>query len=76
MASFRLSSRFISPCRYLGGGPNQLFLGLLLASDAEMYVKNEVARSNCFYGAWAVSTGAAELPEAAAAARISTLRRN
>jgi alkylation response protein AidB-like acyl-CoA dehydrogenase len=38
---------------------------------AEMYVKNEVARSNCFYGAWAVSTGAAELPEAAAAARIA-----
>lgn len=38
---------------------------------AEMYVKNEVARSNCFYGAWAVSTDAAELPEAAAAARIA-----
>ncbi|MEH6410110.1 MAG: acyl-CoA dehydrogenase family protein [Hyphomonas sp.] len=38
---------------------------------AEMYVKNEVARSNCFYGAWAVSTDAAELPEAAAAARVA-----
>ena len=38
---------------------------------ADMYVKNEVARSNCFYGAWAVSTNAAELPEAAAAARIA-----
>ena len=38
---------------------------------AEMYVKNEVARSNCFYGAWAVSTNSAELPEAAAAARIA-----
>ena len=38
---------------------------------ADMYVKNEVARSNCFFGAWAVSTDAAELPEAAAAARIA-----
>ena len=38
---------------------------------AEMYVKNEVARSNCYYGAWAVSTDAAELPEAAAAARVA-----
>lgn len=38
---------------------------------ADMYVKNEVARSNCYYGAWALSTNAAELPEAAAAARIA-----
>ncbi len=38
---------------------------------ADMYVKNEVARSNCFYGAWALSTDAAELPEAAAAARLA-----
>ena len=38
---------------------------------AEMYVKNEVARSNCFYGAWALSSGAAELPEAAAASRLA-----
>ena len=38
---------------------------------ADMYVKNEVARSNCYYGAWALSTGAAELPEAAAAARVA-----
>ncbi len=38
---------------------------------AEMYVKNEVARSNCYYGAWAVSTDAGELPEAAAAARVA-----
>jgi alkylation response protein AidB-like acyl-CoA dehydrogenase len=28
-------------------------------------------RSNCYYGAWALSTNASELPEAAAAARIS-----
>ncbi|MEM1105831.1 MAG: acyl-CoA dehydrogenase family protein [Pseudomonadota bacterium] len=38
---------------------------------AEMYVKNEVARSNCYYGAWALSTDASELPEAAAAARVA-----
>jgi alkylation response protein AidB-like acyl-CoA dehydrogenase len=38
---------------------------------AEMYVKNEVARSNCYYGAWALSSDAAELPEAAAAARLA-----
>ena len=38
---------------------------------ADMYVKNEVARSNAYYGAWALSTDAAELPEAAAAARVA-----
>ena len=38
---------------------------------ADMYVKNEVARANCYYGAWALSTDAAELPEAAAAARLA-----
>ena len=38
---------------------------------ADMYVKTELARSNAYYGAWALASGAAELPEAAAAARIS-----
>jgi alkylation response protein AidB-like acyl-CoA dehydrogenase len=38
---------------------------------ADMYVKNEVARSNAYYGAWALNTNAAELPVAAAAARIA-----
>ena len=38
---------------------------------ADMYVKNEVARSNCYYGAWALNTNAAELPVAASAARIA-----
>lgn len=38
---------------------------------ADMYVKNEVARSNCYYGAWALSTNASELPEAAAASRLA-----
>ncbi|MBU6444238.1 MAG: acyl-CoA/acyl-ACP dehydrogenase [Alphaproteobacteria bacterium] len=37
---------------------------------ADMYVNNELARSNAYYGAWALSTGAPELPLAAAAARV------
>jgi alkylation response protein AidB-like acyl-CoA dehydrogenase len=38
---------------------------------ADMYVKNELARSNAYYAAWALNTGAPELPIAAAAARIA-----
>ncbi len=38
---------------------------------ADMYVSATLARSNCYYGAWALSTDAGELPEAAATARIS-----
>jgi acyl-CoA dehydrogenase len=38
---------------------------------ANMYVKNTLARSNCYYGAWALNTDAAELPVAAATARVS-----
>lgn len=38
---------------------------------ADMYVKNQVARSNAYYGAWALNTNAAELPVAASAARIA-----
>ena len=38
---------------------------------AHCYVKNTLARSNCYYGAWALSTNARELPVAAAAARVS-----
>jgi alkylation response protein AidB-like acyl-CoA dehydrogenase len=38
---------------------------------ADMYVSATLARSNGYYGAWALSTGAAELPEAAASARVS-----
>ena len=32
---------------------------------ADMYVSATLARSNCYYGAWALSTNAVELPEAA-----------
>ncbi len=38
---------------------------------ADMYVKNELARSNAYYGAWALNTAAPELPLAASAARIA-----
>jgi alkylation response protein AidB-like acyl-CoA dehydrogenase len=38
---------------------------------ADVYVATELARSNAFYGAWALSADAAELPLAAATARIS-----
>ncbi len=38
---------------------------------ADMYVGIEVARSNAYYGAWALSTEAAELPFAAAASRAA-----
>lgn len=38
---------------------------------ADMYVKNEVARSNAYYGAWALNTNAPELPVAASSARIA-----
>jgi acyl-CoA dehydrogenase len=38
---------------------------------ADVYVATELARSNAYYGAWALSRNAAELPLAAAAARVS-----
>jgi len=38
---------------------------------ADIYVKNELARSNAYYGAWALNTNAPETPLAASAARIA-----
>jgi alkylation response protein AidB-like acyl-CoA dehydrogenase len=38
---------------------------------ADMYVAIELGRSNAYYGAWALSTESAQLPLAAAAARIA-----
>jgi acyl-CoA dehydrogenase len=38
---------------------------------ADMYVAATLARSNAYYGAWALSTASPELPEAAATARVS-----
>jgi alkylation response protein AidB-like acyl-CoA dehydrogenase len=38
---------------------------------ADILVEIEIARSNAFYGAWAMSTDSPELPQAAALARLS-----
>lgn len=38
---------------------------------ADIYVNNEIARSNAYYGAWALNADAPELLQAAAAARIA-----
>lgn len=38
---------------------------------ADVFVKNSVARANAYYGAWALSSGSAELPVASAAAHIA-----
>ncbi|OZA12037.1 MAG: hypothetical protein B7Y02_07925 [Rhodobacterales bacterium 17-64-5] len=38
---------------------------------ADMYATNVLARSNAYYGAWALNCNATELPRAAATARVS-----
>ena len=38
---------------------------------ADVYIATEIARSNAYYGAWALASGAGDLPVAAAAARIA-----
>ena len=38
---------------------------------ADVYVATELARSNAYYGAWAMTAGGGELPLAAASARVS-----
>lgn len=43
---------------------------------ANVYVKNTLARSNGYYGAWALSTDAPELALAAATARVSATQAN
>lgn len=40
---------------------------------ADMFVAKELARSNAYYGAWALSVDADELPLAAATARVSAI---
>lgn len=40
---------------------------------ADMYVKIQLARSHAYYGAWALSHVAPELPQAAAGARLAAL---
>lgn len=38
---------------------------------ADAYVNNQIARSNAYYGIWALDAGSRELPTAAAAARVA-----
>ena len=40
---------------------------------ADVYVALELARSNAYYGAWAIAAGAAELSVAGAAARVAAI---
>lgn len=40
---------------------------------ADMYIKNQLARSHAYYGAWALSTDAPERAQAAAGARLAAL---
>jgi len=56
--------------RYAFGRPIGSFQGIK-HKLADMYIQVEMARSNAYYGAWAVHTGAAELPIAASVARIA-----
>ncbi len=41
---------------------------------AGMYVKNAIARSNAYYGAWALASGSESLPLAAATARVASIQ--
>jgi acyl-CoA dehydrogenase len=56
--------------RFAFGRPIGSFQGIK-HKLADMYIQLELARSNAYYGAWAVHTDAAELPVAAAVARIA-----
>lgn len=40
---------------------------------ADMYIKNQLARSHAYYGAWALLTDAPDLAQAAAGARIAAI---
>ena len=41
---------------------------------ADMYIAFTLAKSNCYYAAWALSTNAADLPSASATARVSATK--
>ncbi len=56
--------------RFAFGRPIGSFQGLKHMM-ADMYVALKLAESNCYYAAWALSTDAADLPLAAATARVS-----
>ena len=41
---------------------------------ADMYIALTLAKSNCYYAAWALSTNSSDLPTAAATARVSSTK--
>ena len=41
---------------------------------ADMYIALTLAKSNCYYAAWALSTNSADLPSASATARVSATK--
>ena len=41
---------------------------------ADMYIALTLAKSNCYYAAWALSTNSADLPTASATARVSSTK--
>jgi len=71
-AALDMACKFSSE-RFAFGRPIASFQGIKHRL-AEMYVSLELARSNCYHGAYALSTGAADLPVAAAAARVAAGR--
>jgi alkylation response protein AidB-like acyl-CoA dehydrogenase len=56
--------------RYAFGRPIASFQALKHRL-ADLYVAIELARSSCYYAAWALSAGSDELPRAACGARVS-----
>jgi hypothetical protein len=58
--------------RYAFGRPIGSFQGIK-HKLANIFIGVELARSNAYYGAWALSTNAPELPRAASMARVSAI---
>lgn len=54
--------------RYIFGRPLGTYQGIK-HRISDIYMRIELARSNCFFGAWALNSSAEDLPEAAALAR-------
>lgn len=68
-ACIRMAREFVTE-RYAFGRPVGSFQAVKHRM-ADMYIKTELAKSNAYYGAWALSTDAPELPLAAAGARVA-----
>ena len=71
-AALEMACKFANE-RFAFGRPIGSFQGIKHRL-AEMYVSLELARSNCYHGAYALATQADDLPVAAAAARVAAGR--